>query len=135
MNSTELNDCSFEDCVKYHNLDAIEQVASMINGTVFVAHSCKEYSILDIDSDNFNYDSFIADNPYYLSATKKLPHIFYLNETDIVNSVEFYTFGELMYSWAYMSINCNIQNADIPIKSLDYSLIREYKKTFHFQWG
>lgn len=122
----DLNKITFEDCRKYQNLAMFEQVAKMIDAQVFIAHSCNKYSILDIDTQDFNSKELCSKTPYYLSSVKQLPHIFWNANGD--KNIGFYSFGELLYSWSWMSLNTVVENAHLPIADLDLECIKPWLK-------
>lgn len=110
-----------------------------------ITHDTKEYNVLDID-DNEEFKLIFKDHkdellksPYYLSSTKKLPHIFikilnapdkFNNNTGINNEKGKRVIDILTGIWAWVDKDIEILNPTNKIYEIEYNELLNIKKTY-----
>jgi hypothetical protein len=121
-NFKDLNKSTFDECMLVNqNIEQMNDLADIIGANICIAHSCSKIAVLDIDDMNYTkHETMLTNYPYYLSSTKKLPHIFVINDSGKINTSIQYCFGELLYNWAFIPLNQNILNYNLPIRTIDY---------------
>jgi hypothetical protein len=108
---------------KYYN--SLKTIADKNNLTVYIAHSTNKYQIIDIDDEDYipDFQFFLEKSPYYLSATKKLPHIFCQSKSKNKKFV----FGDLLNdSWAWVLPKTKIINYHNDISNIGDNFLKPF---------
>ena len=88
-----------------------------------IAMDTREYYHLDFDTKEFKdvREDICKSAPYFLSSTKKLPHVFIKPDEplDLMRVQTKYDGIEILSgSWSYCPVDCKVHNHDIPIQKV-----------------
>lgn len=123
---TDFKDLSNEELLKRQ---------SKINDCDYIAIDTTDIYQLDIDIKEYDakFDEIMNNSPYYLSSSKGLPHIF-IKSNDVMKNkrpaiIEKYKGVEILSGqWSWAPKNGIINNANIPIQTLDLSFMLPKQK-------
>lgn len=106
--------------------------------TKYIAIDTNDVYQIDIDTKNENKEPYVPDaymevcknNPYFLSSTKKLPHIFVkVNEKAKKNRYQIDEDIELLSGqWSFCEAEATVENDDKKIQEIDKSIYTKYEK-------